>query len=70
MLVILLLAAATFLYRLGSLPAGFLDAEAANGLLARAASGHGSLLFADAGSRSPLLAALIELAARPFGFEV
>jgi 4-amino-4-deoxy-L-arabinose transferase-like glycosyltransferase len=70
MLVILLLAAATFLYRLGSLPAGFLDAEAANGLLARAASGHGSLLFADAGSRSPVLAALIELAGRPFGFDV
>jgi len=70
MLVILLLAAVTFLYRLGSLPAGFLDAEAANGLLARAASGHGGTLFADAGSRSPLMAALIEIAGRPFGFDV
>jgi 4-amino-4-deoxy-L-arabinose transferase-like glycosyltransferase len=70
MLVILLLAAVTFLYRLGSLPAGFLDAEAANGLLARAASGHGNLLFAETGGRSPLLAALIEVAGRPFSFDV
>jgi 4-amino-4-deoxy-L-arabinose transferase-like glycosyltransferase len=70
MVAILLLAAVMFLYRLGSLPAGFLDAEAANGLLARAASGHGSLLIVDAGRRSPLLAALIEIAGRPFGFDV
>jgi len=70
MLLILLLAGGTFLYRLGNLPYGMLDAEAANGLLARAVVGHGGSLFGDVGSRSPLLAALIALAARPFGFDV
>ncbi|HEX3722259.1 MAG TPA: glycosyltransferase family 39 protein [Nitrolancea sp.] len=67
---ILLLAGATFIYRLGSLPPGLLNAEAANGLLAREAVGHGGSLIVDAGNRSPLLAALIALAARPFGFDV
>lgn len=67
---VLLLGGAAFIYRLGSLPSGLLNAEAANGLLAREAVGHGGSLIVDAGNRSPLLAALIALAARPFGFDV
>ena len=70
LVLILLLTGITLLIRLGSLPPGFLDAEAANGLLARAANGHGSALFADTGTRSPLLAGLIALIGRPLGFDI
>ncbi|MGA7668800.1 MAG: glycosyltransferase family 39 protein [Nitrolancea sp.] len=70
LLLTLLLAGVVLLYRVGSLPAGFLNAEAANGLLAREASGHGSALISQVGDRSPLLAALIALIGRPFGFDI
>jgi hypothetical protein len=70
LILILLLTGLTLFIRIGSLPAGFLDAEAANGLLAREASGHGGALLSQAGSRSPLLAGLIALIGRPLGFDV
>ena len=68
--VILLLTGAALIYRLGSLPLGLLDAEAANGLLARDASGHGGAVLAHPGSRSALLAGLIALIGRPLGFDI
>lgn len=70
LVLVLLLAGFVLLYRIGSIPAGFLNAEAANGLLARAADGHGSLLLVQAGTRSPLLAGLIALLGRPLGFDI
>ena len=70
LLLTLLIAGVVLLYRIGSLPTGFLNAEAANGLLAREASGHGSALIGQVGNRSPLLAALIAMIGRPFGFDV
>ncbi len=67
---VLLLASAALIYRLGALPPGFLNAEAANGLLARDASGHGGAVLAHPGPHSALLAGLIALVGRPFGFDM
>ncbi len=69
-MITLLLAGVGLLYRLGTLPHGFLDAEAVNGLLAQDITGHGRDLFTQPGSGSPLLAALIALVGRPFGFDI
>ncbi|HET7034311.1 MAG TPA: glycosyltransferase family 39 protein [Thermomicrobiaceae bacterium] len=50
--------------------AGLLEAEARNGLLARAAAGHGAALLDPAPGSSPLLAALGALFGRALGFDV
>lgn len=61
---------ATCLYRLADLPAGLLQAEAAHGLLARAATEDGPSLLNAAGDYSLVLSASIALAGRPLGFDI
>lgn len=65
---VVLVAALTRLLWLSHLPPGLLEAAAANGLLARDATGRGLALVRDVGDRSPLLAGLIALAGRLIGF--